>query len=144
MKIQLMLSRILSFLGSGPSINETMQGGGGSSGGANPGDGVEVILPSNYTESFYYKSIRPVVNIINEMLLPIIIVLGALGGIYAIILAVKYSQAESGDKRGEVKKQMINGIIGIVVMLIVLILMKLLTHYADDIAIWIVGDATTA
>ena len=122
MQLQLMLSKILSFLGEGSS-------------------GVEITIPDKYKDSFYYKSIRPVVNIINELLLPIIIVLGALGGVYAIILAVKYSQAESGDKRGEVKKQMINGVIGIVVMLIVLILMKLLTHYADDIAHWIIGDA---
>ena len=122
MQLQLMLSKILSFLGEGSS-------------------GVEITIPKGYEDSFYYKSIRPVVNIINELLLPIIIVLGALGGVYAIILAVKYSQAESSDKRGEVKKQMINGVIGIVVMLIVLILMKLLTHYADDIAHWIIGDA---
>lgn len=121
MNLQLLLSRILTFLGEteGPSVN----------------------VPTNYKDSWYYKTIQPVVNIIDQLLLPIIIVLGTAGSIYGIMLGVQYARAESSDKRDEAKKRMIHAIIGIVVTLVILILMKLLTNYAEDIAKWITESA---
>lgn len=80
---------------------------------------------------------RPVVGILDSMLYPIMILLGTAGSIYAIVLGVNYSKAESADKREEAKKHMINAIIGIVVTLLLLILLKLFTANAQAIADWI-------
>ena len=82
---------------------------------------------------------KPVIDILDSMLLPILILLGTAGSIYAIVLGVNYSKAESADKREEAKKRMINAIIGIVVTLLLLILLKLFTANADTIAKWIQG-----
>ena len=82
---------------------------------------------------------KPVIDILDSMLLPILILLGTAGSIYAIVLGVNYSKAESADKREEAKKRMINAIIGIVVTLLLLILLKLFTANADTIAEWIQG-----
>ncbi len=125
MKLQLILSKILSFLGN--ATDESLVKGE---------DGLDVIIDTD-KNSYYMKIIKPVVDIIDAILLPIIIVLGVAGSIYGIVLGVQMSRAENSDKRGEIKKRLINGAIGIVVMLILLILMKLLSANADDIAEWI-------
>lgn len=85
----------------------------------------------------FEKVFRPVVGILDTMLYPIMLLLGTAGSIYAIVLGVNYSKAESADKREEAKKHMINAIIGIVVTLLLLILLKLFTANAQAIADWI-------
>ena len=79
----------------------------------------------------------PVVKVLDTLLLPIIILLGTAGTIYAIVLGVNFAKAETADKREEAKKRMINAIIGLVVTLVLLILLKLFTNNAEYVASWI-------
>jgi len=92
-------------------------------------------------DDVYTKVFKPVVDILDSMLLPILILLGTAGSIYAIVLGVNYSKAESADKREEAKKRMINAIIGIVVTLLFLILVKLFTANAGEIVKFVNGVA---
>ncbi len=87
--------------------------------------------------TFYETVFEPVVGILDSMLVPILILIGTAGSIYAIILGVNFSKAESSDKREEAKKRMINAIIGLVVTILLLILLKLFTANAQAIADWI-------
>lgn len=93
---------------------------------------------------FYQSVFDPVVQILDAMLVPILILIGTAGSIYAIILGVNFSKAESSDKREEAKKRMINAIIGLVVTILLLILLKLFTANADAIATWIKSFGTQA
>lgn len=94
--------------------------------------------------SFFNKILGPIVEILDSMLVPILIIIGTVGSIYAIILGVNFSKAESADKREEAKKRMINAIIGLVVTIILLILLKIFTANAQAIADWINSfDGTT-
>lgn len=88
-------------------------------------------------QSFYKRVFEPVVEILDAMLVPILILVGTAGSIYAIVLGVNFSKAESADKREEAKKRMINAIIGLVVTILLLILLKLFTANAQAIANWI-------
>lgn len=88
-------------------------------------------------QSFYKRVFEPVVEILDAMLVPILILVGTAGSIYAIVLGVNFSKAESADKREEAKKRMINAIIGLVVTILLLILLKLFTANAQAIADWI-------
>ena len=88
-------------------------------------------------QSFYDRVFKPVVDILDAMLVPILILVGTAGSIYAIVLGVNFSKAESADKREEAKKRMINAIIGLVVTILLLILLKLFTANAQAIANWI-------
>ena len=88
-------------------------------------------------QDFYDGVFKPVVDILDAMLVPILILIGTAGSIYAIILGVNFSKAESSDKREEAKKRMINAIIGLVVTILLLILLKLFTANAGQIAEWI-------
>ncbi|MBQ2863917.1 MAG: hypothetical protein IJE91_00445 [Clostridia bacterium] len=90
-------------------------------------------------KGFYGSVFEPVVEILDAMLVPILILIGTAGSIYAIILGVNFSKAESSDKREEAKKRMINAIIGLVVTILLLILLKLFTANAEAIAQWIMS-----
>lgn len=87
----------------------------------------------------YEEVFKPIVEILDAMLWPVLILVGTAGSIYAIVLGVNFSKAESADKREEAKKRMINAIIGLVVTIVLLILLKLFTANADTIANWING-----
>ncbi len=93
--------------------------------------------------TIYDKVFAPIIKILDAMLWPVLILVGTAGSIYAIILGVNFSKAESADKREEAKKRMINAIIGLVVTMILLILLKLFTANAQTIANWINGYGKT-
>ncbi len=93
--------------------------------------------PEEEVNDFYNRVFKPVVDILDAMLVPILILVGTAGSIYAIVLGVNFSKAESADKREEAKKRMINAIIGLVVTILLLILLKLFTANAQAIANWI-------
>ena len=78
-----------------------------------------------------------IVDIVDSLLTPILIIGGSVGAIFVIILGVNFSKAESADKREEAKKRMINAIIGVVVTILLLILIKLFTSNATAIVKWI-------
>lgn len=97
------------------------------------------------TSSFFNTILGPIVDILDAMLVPILIIIGTAGSIYAIILGVNFAKAESADKREEAKKRMINAIIGLVVTIVLLILLKIFTANAQSIADWINSfDNTTS
>jgi len=50
---------------------------------------------------------------------PLFTVIGALGAVYVIILAVQYIRSENDSKRAEAKSRMINCIIGVVCLLVI-------------------------
>lgn len=94
-----------------------------------------------YTEQTWYtKIVWPIANALNIALGPILILLGSAGAIYAIVLGVNLSRAESADKREEAKKRLINFVIGIVAAIILLVLLKLVVDNIDSIIEWISPD----
>lgn len=105
----------------------------------------ETTTPSGESgvSTVYDKVFAPIIKILDAMLWPVLILVGTAGSIYAIVLGVNFSKAESADKREEAKKRMINAIIGLVITIILLILLKLFTANAQTIANWINGYGKT-
>ena len=91
-------------------------------------------------KTWWTNVVKPILDLLDSLLVPILIILGTAGSIYVIILGVQYSKAETSDKREEAKKRMINAVIGIVVMLVLLILLYLFTSNADKIFSGLKGD----
>lgn len=77
-------------------------------------------LPEGYTW------LEPILDFIEDALLPIMIVLIAVSAIYAIILGVKMARAESAEQRDEAKKRIINFLIGAAVIVVLLIILYVL------------------
>lgn len=67
-----------------------------------------------------FQALVPILNLIDSALVPILIVLLSIGTIYAVILGVNMARADSGEKREEAKKRLINFLIGIVIIVVLI------------------------
>ncbi|MGN0961587.1 MAG: Mbov_0395 family pilin-like conjugal transfer protein [Christensenellales bacterium] len=61
-------------------------------------------------------------NILNNIVGPVLIVIGAAAAIYAIYLGVMYAKAEDANKRKEVQGRLIGAAIGVVIIVVGIIL----------------------
>ena len=139
MNLGLLATKFLSFLGkvySDPNnTTEWVEGAGNKyKDGINYGDAPNWVI----------EIIAPIISILNSLLVPVIILLGTAGTIYAIVLGVQYSKAETADKRDEAKKRLINAVIGIVIMLVALILVKIFVANAATIFGWVKTESEVA
>ena len=74
-----------------------------------------------------------ILDYVEIALIPIMIIVGAAGIIYAIYLGVNLARADSADKRQEAKSRMINAIIGLVSIFVLILLMFLFIANIDAI-----------
>ena len=56
-------------------------------------------------------------GIIKDIVSPVLVVIGAAGVIYAIILGVNYIKAETPDKRKEAQGRLIGAIVGVIIII---------------------------
>ena len=68
----------------------------------------------------------PVADLIYALLNPTLIIVGAVGALYCILLGVKYAKAGEPQEREKAKGQLKNAIIGFVLIFVLLILLKAL------------------
>ena len=68
-----------------------------------------------------YKWVKDVYTILSPMLWAIMAVVGAAGGIYAIILGVNLARAEDQSKRDEAKKRMIWTLLAIALTILLVV-----------------------
>ncbi len=69
--------------------------------------------------------VKTIVSAINDLLYPLLILVGTAGVIYAVYLGVNLARADSADKQQEAKKRMINAIIGLASIIALILLLKL-------------------
>lgn len=140
MNLGLLATKLLSFLGEvyDKDGNPWKEGAGNKyKDNINYGDAPTWVI----------EIIAPILNVLNSLLIPVIILLGTAGMIYVIVLGVQYTKAETADKRDEAKKRLINAAIGVVIMLVALILVKIFVANAASIFGWVkttAGDTPAA
>lgn len=64
---------------------------------------------------------------IDIILYPLLIVVGAAGTIYAVVIGVNMARADSTEKREEAKKRLINVVVGIAITIGLILFLKLMT-----------------
>jgi len=69
---------------------------------------------------------KPIVNLINSILYPLLFIVGAGGSIYCVTLGVKYAKAEEPQEREKQKTHLKNAIIGFVLIFILIVALKIL------------------
>lgn len=79
-------------------------------------------LPENF------KWVGSVVDAINTVVWPLLIVVAAAGTIYAIVLGVNMARADSTEKREEAKKRVINVLVGMVIIIGLILLLQLFVN----------------
>lgn len=74
----------------------------------------------------------PIINVLKEVLWPILILVGTAGMIFAVILGVKLAKAETAEEREEAKKRIINAVIALVVIIALIALLAIFVENAPD------------
>ena len=82
----------------------------------------QVLGPKDSEMREKFGWVIQVVDAIYLVLVPILVVVGAAGMIYAIILGVNMARADSTEKREEAKKRLINVIVGVAIMIALILL----------------------
>ena len=70
--------------------------------------------------------VQPIVELLNNILWPLIALVGAAGAIYCVVLGVKYAKAEEPQDREKAKGALKNAIIGFGLIFVLLVVLKLL------------------
>ena len=80
-----------------------------------------------------YAGIKPILSLMDSTLIPLLIVLVAAGTIYSVVLGVNMARADSGEKREEAKKRLINFLVGIVIVIVLIAIMYVLADQLPNI-----------
>lgn len=70
--------------------------------------------------------VAPIVSLLNQLMAPLLAIVGALGAIYCIVLGVKYAKAEEPQEREKAKGSLKNAIIGFALIFILILVLNLL------------------
>jgi len=84
---------------------------------------------------------KPIVDLINSLLTPLLAIVGALGALYCVILGVKYAKAEEPQDREKAKTHLKNAIIGFVLIFVLMLALKLLMPALTE---WVTTNSATS
>ena len=71
--------------------------------------------------------VEPIVELLQNILGPMLLIVGAAGALYCVVLGVKYAKAEEPQDREKAKGSLKNAIIGFVLIFVLILALKLLT-----------------
>lgn len=77
------------------------------------------------TENSFDAVVDPIVALINDLLGPILAIVGAVGTLYCVLLGVKYAKAEEPQDREKAKGHLKSAIIGFVLIFVLMLALKL-------------------
>lgn len=80
-----------------------------------------MLLATNFD-----KISTPVVDLIYNLLPPMLAIVGALGALYCVVLGVKYAKAEEPQDREKAKGALKNAIVGFVLIFVLLLGLRFL------------------
>ena len=70
--------------------------------------------------------VEPITDLINSFMKPLIAIVVAVGGLYCVILGVKFAKAEEPQDREKAKTHLKNAIIGFVIIFVLILALNLL------------------
>ena len=76
--------------------------------------------------------IQPVLDICKTLIPILLAVVGAVGGLWCILLGVKYAKADDPQEHEKAKKGLINAIIGFVLIFVLLVMLNIGTGVLTD------------
>ena len=75
---------------------------------------------------------QPIIDLLNQIMGPLLGIVGAVGALYCVILGVKFAKAEEPQEREKAKGALKNAIIGFVlIFVLILVLNRLMPVMAD-------------
>lgn len=83
--------------------------------------------------------VAPIVNLLNQIIGPALLIVGSLGTLFCIVLGVKYAKAEEPQDREKAKSALKNAIIGFVLIFVLILALNLMM---DVMIPWVNENAT--
>ena len=74
----------------------------------------------------------PIVGLLNDLMTPLLAIVGAIGALYCVLLGVKYAKAEEPQDREKAKSHLKNAIIGFVIIFVLILALKIGTDIMTD------------
>lgn len=71
--------------------------------------------------------VEPIVNLINSIVTPALLLVTAIGAVYCILLGVKFAKAEEPQEHEKAKNHMKNAIIGYVLIFVLMLALRIAT-----------------
>ena len=81
---------------------------------------------------------KPIIDLLNSILGPLLAVVVALGALYCVILGVKFAKAEEPQEREKAKGHLKNAIIGFVIIFVLILALNIVTPI---LAKWVNANA---
>ena len=69
---------------------------------------------------------QPIVMLLNDLMAPLLGIVGALGALYSVILGVKYAKAEEPQDREKAKGALKNAVIGFILIFVLILGLNLM------------------
>lgn len=96
----------------------------------------------------FMEMAQPVVSLLNMVITPALLIVGALGAIFCILLGVKYAKAEEPQDREKAKHSLKNAIIGFVLIFVLLVGLRIglpaMTNWYENTASSASSSQTTS
>ena len=86
--------------------------------------------------------LKVIVNAIESVLWPILIVVATVGSIYAIYLGINMAKAEDSSKRDEARRHLINAVIAMAVTVVMILLINLVI--IPNIPGWVANNSVSS
>ena len=74
----------------------------------------------------------PIVSLLNSLMEPLLLIVGALGSLYCVVLGVKYAKAEEPQDREKAKGALKNAVVGFVLIFVLILALNLLMPQMVD------------
>lgn len=84
-----------------------------------------VLMTTPAFATSYDTVVNPVISLINNLLGPILGIVGAVGTLYCVLLGVKFAKAEEPQEREKAKTHLKNAIIGFVLIFVLIVILKI-------------------
>lgn len=86
----------------------------------------------------FMEMAQPIINLLDMIITPALLIVGALGAVFCILLGVKYAKAEEPQDREKAKHGLRNAVIGFVLIFVLLVALKIglpaMTAWYEDTA----------
>lgn len=73
----------------------------------------------------FMEMAQPIIDLLDMIITPALLIVGALGAVFCILLGVKYAKAEEPQDREKAKHGLRNAVIGFVLIFVLLVALKI-------------------
>lgn len=86
---------------------------------------VMMLLAQSTQTNPFMEMAQPIISLLNMIITPALLIVGALGAVFCILLGVKYAKAEEPQDREKAKHGLRNAVVGFVLIFVLLVALKI-------------------